>query len=158
MPILAYHIVWTTYGTWLPGDDRGWIEEGTRGVQPPDTEKEAGARERLAQPSVELSPAQRTIVEQTIKEHCRIRGWQLHALNVRSNHIHVVLAAERDAEEVMRQFKAWCSRRLSDAAALDEPIAKRAGRRRWFTEGGNCSAIHDPGYLANAIRYVIEGQ
>jgi hypothetical protein len=23
---LAYFLTWTTYGTWLPGDERGWVE------------------------------------------------------------------------------------------------------------------------------------
>jgi hypothetical protein len=22
---LAYYLTWTTYGTWLPGDERGWV-------------------------------------------------------------------------------------------------------------------------------------
>jgi len=22
---LAYFLTWTTYGTWLPGDERGWV-------------------------------------------------------------------------------------------------------------------------------------
>ena len=32
---LAWFITWTTYGTWLPGDDRGWTERG-KGSQLPD--------------------------------------------------------------------------------------------------------------------------
>jgi hypothetical protein len=23
---LAYFLTWATYGTWLPGDERGWIQ------------------------------------------------------------------------------------------------------------------------------------
>ena len=23
---LAYFLTWPTYGTWLPGDERGWVE------------------------------------------------------------------------------------------------------------------------------------
>ncbi len=23
---LAYFLTWTTYGTWLPGDERGWVQ------------------------------------------------------------------------------------------------------------------------------------
>ena len=25
---LAYFLTWTTYGTWLPGDERGWNRKG----------------------------------------------------------------------------------------------------------------------------------
>jgi hypothetical protein len=33
---LAYFISWTTYGSWLPGDERGWVEKGTEGIQEAD--------------------------------------------------------------------------------------------------------------------------
>jgi hypothetical protein len=46
---LAFHLIWTTYGTWLPGDGRGWIQSGVLGVQPPDAEREQAARERMAE-------------------------------------------------------------------------------------------------------------
>src|SRR5262249_3307643 len=26
MSVLAYFLTWTTYGTWLPGDARGWVQ------------------------------------------------------------------------------------------------------------------------------------
>ena len=158
MSILAYHIVWTTYGAWLPGDARGWVKTKTLGVQEPDPKREHQAREHMAEKAVGLDASQRAMVEQTIRDHCRIREWTLHAVNARSNHIHVVVTADRDADEVMRQFKAWCSRKLSDAAGLNEKVAVKAGRRRWFTEGGGNETIEDEEYLENAIRYVLEGQ
>jgi hypothetical protein len=44
---LAYHLIWTTYGTWLPGDARGWIKCGVRGIQPPDPALEQQARDMM---------------------------------------------------------------------------------------------------------------
>ena len=32
---IAYFITWTTYGTWLAGDERGWHRWGEGDVQPP---------------------------------------------------------------------------------------------------------------------------
>ncbi len=98
------------------------------------------------------------LIEQTIREHCSFRQWLLHAFNCCSNHIHVVVTANRDADEVLNQFKAWCSRKLSDEAGIDKAVAAKAGRRRWFTEGGDKEAIEVDEYLENAIRYVLEGQ
>jgi REP element-mobilizing transposase RayT len=158
MPILAYHITWTTYGTWLPGDSRGWIRSGKSGIQPPDSKRESAASALMSEAAVTLSVSQRAIVERTITDHCRIRTWTLHAINARSNHIHVVVSAECGADVVMKQLKAWCSRNLSDDSGLCEPVAVRAGRRHWFTEGGNQEIIEDETYLENAIRYVNEGQ
>ena len=155
---LTYHIIWTTYGTWLPGDARGWVKKGQWTVQPPDPDLDRQARERMAEPPVLLTPEQRSLVEQTIADHCRHRGWVLHAVQARTNHVHVVVTADRDPDEVRDQFKAWCSRKLSDAAGLVRTVAKKAGRRRWFTEGGDKELIDNEQYLTNAIQYVLEGQ
>jgi hypothetical protein len=155
---LAYHIYRTAYGTWLSGDSRGWFKKGHSGMKAPNWQLEDQSRERMAQDAVKLTPAQRTIVEETIEAHCRIRDWHLHAVNARTTHVHIVVTADRDADDVMEQFKAWCSRNLSDAARLEVPVAVKAGRRRWFTEGGGKEEIYDEEYLRNAIRYVLEGQ
>jgi REP element-mobilizing transposase RayT len=155
---IAFHIVWTTYGTWLPGDARGWIHKKRSGIQEPDTERERESRDRMVQGAIVLTLEQRKIVEQTIDDHCRIRRWTLHAVRARTNHIHVVVSADRDSQTVMEQLKAWCSRRLSDAAGLEQKVGKNAGRRRWFTEGGDKEDIDTEEYLDNAIYYVNEGQ
>jgi REP element-mobilizing transposase RayT len=158
MAVLAYHIIWTTYGTWLPGDARGWLKKNTPGIQEPDPQRERQAREHMAQQAVLLTLPQRALVERTIRDHCRIRKWSLHAVSARSNHVHVVVTADHDPDDVMGQFKAWCSRKLSDAAGLKSAVAVGAGRRRWFTEGGDKEVIEREAYLQNAIRYVLDGQ
>jgi len=33
---IAYLITWTTYGTWLPGDERGWQKKNRTGEQSPN--------------------------------------------------------------------------------------------------------------------------
>jgi hypothetical protein len=96
MPVLAYHLTWTTYGTWLPGDARGWVRWGENGVKPPEPMREVQAKARLAETPVLLTDEQRALVEQTIRDHCRFRAWTLHAVHARSNHIHVVVTADRD--------------------------------------------------------------
>jgi REP element-mobilizing transposase RayT len=112
----------------------------------------------MAESAIVLTREQRLIVSQTIRDHCRIRNWRLHAINVRTNHIHVVVTADRDPDEVMNQFKAWCSRRLSESAGLTTQVAAKAGRRRWFTEGGDKEVIDDDRYFHNAVTYVQDRQ
>ena len=158
MSVLAYHLTWTTYGTWLSGDSRCWVESGTPGIQNPDAERERQARGNMAESAIVLTTDQRILVEKTIGDHCRIRSWTLHAVNVRSNHIHVVVTADREPEEVMNQFKAWCSRKLSDQVGLAKTVARKAGRRRWWTEHGSTKWIHEEDYLNQAIAYVLDRQ
>ena len=156
---LGYLITWTTYGTWLHGDERGWVESGVYGIQPPDPQRLAIASGRMTAPAVTLGAAQRQVVEATIRQHCRVWGWELHAVNVRSNHVPVVVNADRTPEEVMRQFKAWCSRRLTEAEGPSkEGKPPKDGARRWWTEHGSTKWINDEEYLENAVRYVTEGQ
>jgi REP element-mobilizing transposase RayT len=158
LPALGYLITWTTYGAWLSGDKRGWVKAGKAGVQAPNGQLEDKMRERMAANPVVLMPAHRAIVEQTVTAHCRFRQWRLHAVNARTNHVHVVVTADRDPNEIMEQLKAWCSRKLSDAAGLTDVVAVKAGRRRWFTEGGDTKSIHDELHLQNAIRYILKRQ
>lgn len=155
---LAYHLIWTTYGTWLPGDARGWIKSGVLGIQEPEPALEQRARDMMVESEVRLTPEQRAAVEQTIRKHCQIRHWILHAVNVRSNHVHVVVTCPSGGEKARDELKLWGSRCLSDLAGLTTPVARKAGRRHWWTEGGECKEIDTPEYLENAVQYVTEMQ
>jgi REP element-mobilizing transposase RayT len=158
MEPLAYHIIWTTYGTWLPGDARGWIAAGVWGIQAPDPERERQARALMAEDAVWLSPEQREIVEQAIRDHCGHARWMLQAVKVRTNHVHVVVTVDCDPRLARDQMKSWAARRLSDAAGLTTPVARKAGRRHWWTEGGDIETIWDDKYFENAVHYVAELQ
>jgi len=152
---IAYLLTWTTYGSWLPGDARGWVSRTQPGVQAPDASREHHARIFLSASDVVLDEEQRRIVETTIRRHCEIRNWALHAVSVQSTHIHVVVSADIAPEKAMEQFKAWCSRRLSEA----EPVGSTSAvQPKWWTRHGSTKWIKDEVYLHNAIRYVLEGQ
>lgn len=153
---LAYFLTWTTYGTWLPGDLRGWYARGTLGVRDPDFELNELTLVRLAEEPVILTPEQRLIVDDVIVRHCRIRSWKLYARNVRSNHVHAIVAADIDGEAIREQLKAWGSRHLSQQAGLRG--AGKNGRRKWWTEKGDIEEIWDPDHLHRAIEYVVELQ
>ncbi len=97
-----------------------------------------------------LSPNERTIVENTVRRHCEIRGWTLHAVNARSNHVHVVVTAPGYRPEVVRdQFKAWCTRNLKPS---------NPGRERFWTEGASCRWINHDHDLETAILYATDAQ
>src|SRR5262245_26201359 len=87
---LAFLVTWTTYGTWLPGDARGWNRKGEAENQRPNPLFVEMAQSRMKEAEFRLSVVDRRIAEQTIRDHCRIRGWHLHAVNARSNHVHLV--------------------------------------------------------------------
>ncbi len=108
---------------------------------------------RMNEDACRLSDHQRRIVEQAIAEHCRFRGWTLHASNCRTNHLHVVVTASLHPDDVRSRLKAWCSRRLNELS----PDATRR-RTRWWTERGSKRFLNTEESLEAAILYVRDGQ
>ena len=147
---IAVFITWTTYGTWLPGDDRGWHRRGEGGIKPPNELMKTSAQSEMKESPFKQTKADRAIVEDTVNRHCDIRGWKLHAVNARSNHVHVVVTASGYKPETVRdQFKAWCTRNL-------KPIY--SDRERFWTEGGSCRRINSEEDLVAAIKYTLDVQ
>jgi REP element-mobilizing transposase RayT len=143
---IAFFSTWTTYGTWLPGDERGWFDR-RKGLQPPDLLREFEAAVHMTEDAITLDSVQRRLVEQTIADHCAIRKWTLHAVNCRSNHVHVVVTAVgRDIDVPREQFKAWCTRRLK---------VQVPERDHWWTQRGWDIFIDDEDHLVDVIAYVL---
>src|SRR5439155_7701773 len=55
---LAYFLTWTTYGTWLPGDERGWVEKSGQ-FREPAPQRQQAARQRMTEPALTLDVEQR---------------------------------------------------------------------------------------------------
>jgi hypothetical protein len=156
---LGYFLTWATYGTWLPGDERGWVWHG-RGFQLPDPIQKLESEARMTEDACILDPEQRKIVETTIARHCDIRRWQLHVVNCRTNHLHVVVSAPLHPDKIRSEFKAWCTRSLKD---LDRERRKTAGdahpvRDNWWAERGSRRYLDDEQSLEAAIVYVRDVQ
>ncbi|HVU86693.1 MAG TPA: transposase [Pirellulales bacterium] len=152
---LAYFLTWTTYGTWLPGDERGWVKR-ERGLQTPNASLRKSSKGRMSDSICLLSVAQRHIVEATVADHCQMREWLLHAVNCRSNHVHVVLSAPLAAKMVRNELKAWCTRALK--AHVGEQSDSTSRRQKWWSERGSCRVINDEDSLEAAILYVRDFQ
>ena len=128
---IAFFITIATYGTWLPGDKRGWIEYQV-GWQLPDPIRELEAGARMNENACFLTPDDRLIVEQQLQETCDHRAWVLHAQNCRSNHMHVLVGCVNVRPKKIRaDIKAWCTRRWKKNRILYEktggPIVEVSG-------------------------------
>jgi REP element-mobilizing transposase RayT len=151
---LAYFVTWATYGTWLPGDERGWVEY-RRGLQLPDPSLKLEAAARMTEDACILSPDERAAVEEQIKETCHHKGWVLHAVNCRTNHLHVILSAPVNPQLLRSQLKAWCTRKLKELARSKAPHKLR---ENWWAERGSQRYINDEDGLEASIIYVRDGQ
>ncbi|PWB46541.1 MAG: hypothetical protein C3F10_04890 [Dehalococcoidia bacterium] len=150
---LAYFLTWRTFGTWLHGDDRGSVDRKHKTFGSPLLSPEPAFvqrnRNRMSGPAVVLNQRQRHLVDAAIRERCRHAGWVLLALNVRTNHVHAVVAASEPAEQVMVSLKAWATRRLRDDGVAAGKIWARHGSTRY---------IWDEAGLENTCLYVTDLQ
>ncbi len=152
---VAYFITFRTYGSWLHGDPRGSMDREHNVVGTPllDPDRKRSDREqsRLRYPPVRFDSRHRVIVEETIKAVSKRRDWTIHALDVRSNHVHVVISAPEMPERVMNALKSWCTRGLVEAGL--QPRGAKAWSRH-----GSTRYLWRPHQVETACRYVCEGQ
>ncbi len=147
---IGFFLTWATYGTWLPGDSRGWVEY-RHGWQLPDPVREVEAAANMMADACRLTEKQREAVEVQIGETCCHRGWHLHVVNCRSNHVHVVVSAPNTRPRKIRtDLKAWATRCLKEQFVAE--------RENWWAERGSIRFLFDDIGLEAAVVYVAEGQ
>ena len=147
---IGYFLTWVTYGTWLPGDARGWIKYQA-GWQLPDPIRVRESKARMSEGACILTMEQRRAVEAQIAETCAHRGWTLHAVNCRSNHVHAVVTADViDPDKIRIDLKAWATRALKKMSASE--------RDNWWAERGSIRYLNSENDLEATSRYVREGQ
>lgn len=98
-----------------------------------------------------LDDARRKVVLHSILRVCDYRSWLLLAAHVRTNHVHVVLEAERTPEVVLNSLKAYASRALREAGIDPSEI------RRW-SRHGSTRYLWNPAQIDAAVGYVVSGQ
>lgn len=148
--VITLFITWTSYGTWLPGDNRGW-RKWKAGEQQPQPLLEKWCQDRLKEKPVLLNESQRKEVEDICRRHAEIRCWELHAISVRSNHVHIAITVNAEPKKVRDQFKANATRVLRQQPA---PI----GNEKVWTRGGDIQFIDDEDSLQQVILYITEAQ
>jgi REP element-mobilizing transposase RayT len=155
-------LTWTTYGTWLPGDARGFVgnvrdENGTHAThnQPgtdydrdrPHLEGYSQATQKLD--SVRLTREQAVTVCRQLQATADIRGWNLFAAAVMANHVHVVVGVpgDPDPSTLLRDFKSYSAQELNKGTPS-------RNRQRWWTKSGSTRKLPDETAVLAAIRYV----
>ena len=98
-----------------------------------------------------LTADERRTIEDQIRDTCEHRNWLLHAVNCRSNHIHLVVSATEIAPTRIRsELKAWTTRRLKEMFDPD--------RGKWWAERGSIRFLFDDESLERAVLYTLVAQ
>ncbi|PYS42149.1 MAG: hypothetical protein DMF71_09865 [Acidobacteria bacterium] len=153
---LAHLITFRCYGTWLHGDKRGSIDRfhnryKSRYIDANEKWHRYNT-ETLENETLILDASQRQSVDRAIRETCQFRRWHLHALNVRTNHIHTVVSiGSIKPERALTAFKANATRQMRQDGGWHQgssPWAEKGSKRYLWNERS----------VAQAIEYVLYGQ
>ena len=139
---LAVFFTFRCYGTWLHGDERGAVDRNNNLYGSPKIPANSNWRKHneqlLLYPQVKLNAASRRSVEKAIRDACIKRGWTLLAINVRTNHVHVVIAiGVKKPKDVLIALKANSTRQLrEDGLWFHEhtPWADKGSKRNLWNE------------------------
>jgi len=101
---LGYMVTWTAYGTWLQGDNRGYVKEGR--ICEPNPQLEQKNKENQTGNTVKLTNKQQNIVRKAILEESHKLGQKIHSITVCSNHVHIVVGYSGDSiEKSVKSYK-----------------------------------------------------
>jgi REP element-mobilizing transposase RayT len=164
--VIAYHLVWTAYGTWLPNDPRG---SGSKQVASPILAQvgELHYGRKKSQPRfntvrefyeradpllkfdvIRFDQRQTEIVAESFADVISAQHYTCYACAILPDHVHVVIRKHRDrAEEMISHLQETSRLRLSSERLLprDHPV---------WTGGGWKSFLDSPTAVAAAVRYV----
>jgi REP element-mobilizing transposase RayT len=153
---LAYLITIRTYGTWLHGDLRGSVDRHGKNVYgSPRIEGNKELlrimQEEMKGPPFILNHEQRLAVYAEIADVCKRRGWPLRALNVRTNHLHSVVSAQRKPEPIINAFKSNATRSLREKGLVGREC-------RIWSRGKSRRYLWKPRSVELAINYTLYEQ
>jgi REP element-mobilizing transposase RayT len=153
---LAHLITFRSYGTWLHGDKRGSIDRFHNRFKAPYIDPNQRWHRHNTQvlegEPVILDASQRKSIEAAVRETCAIRKWLLHAVNVRTNHVHAVVSiGVIKPERALTAFKANATRQMRQDGCwrhVYSPWAEKGSKRSLWNERS----------VERAIDYVLYGQ
>lgn len=156
-------LTWTTYGTWLPGDDRGFVSPVRKSSfdkwqrqNVPGTDYSrsmSGLKNasefRLKCPPIFLSHPHARMLLQQFHETAEYREWQNVAVAIMRTHVHLLVSVPGDPapDKILQDFKAYGSRALN--TKWEKPMSGT-----WWTESGSKRKKWNYVAVVNAVSYV----
>jgi len=131
--MVGYMVTWTTYGTWLQGDERGYVQDGK--ILQADARLETANKKLQRFEIVRLTSEQKRIVKDTMLKEAERIGQKILALAVCSNHIHLVVSSGNESiENTVSRYKNVATSALKKTG-LTERIWTRGFDKRFCFSG-----------------------
>ncbi len=104
-------VTWTTYGSWLPGDKRGYVRRGK--ILDGNELLLEKNRKRRKSDLVRLNKTEKQVVKDTIIKEARRTGQIIEGVSVYSNHVHLLLRTGSESiEKSVSRYKSITTRTL----------------------------------------------
>jgi len=170
--VRAYHVIFSTYGFWLPNDPRGswsdyvrsWevfrygpatktVSRRSHGRDEHDHRKRLAAKQSLRHPPVIFSGRQALSVAEGFRNAITRSGYRFGACAILPDHVHAVIArCDHDIRKVVGQLKGEATKQLKRDAL--HPFGHLADPPSpWVRRGWNVFLDSDEA-IRRAIRYV----
>ena len=168
--VIGSHVIFSTYGFWLPNDPRGsWSEfvgawelfrAGGRATKttecrslahdPHDRARRLATKQALQRPSVKFTGLQARAVGRGFADYVARSGLFVWACAIMPDHVHLVLGRFRlDVERVVIQLKGAATKRL-----VDDGLHPFGGAEKCFVRGEWKVFLESPDEVERAIRYI----
>ena len=162
--VIAYHLVWTAYGTWLPNDPRGSgshvvaspalaelgpLHYGRRTKQPSRQTVRVfyrRAEPRLTFPVVRFNEEQIAVVGESLAEVINAESYTCYACAILPDHVHIVIRKHKHkAEEMINRLQVGTRLRINFSLPENHPV---------WTLGGWKSFLCSPDAIRSAVSCV----
>lgn len=180
-----FHIMFSTYGQWLPGDNRGWrtrhhrdhIEGDYRHPVPSNRRDGLYGASRLSMkgPALLVPPQDRPIIGHLALESLSIMDVEVLAPAVTVGHVHMLARCDKRApREVGRAVKRhvtthlgrylrWIHRREPPAVCENPAVAPECAwrgerDRRLWAKRGREKPVRDRGHQLRVFGYILDHQ
>jgi REP element-mobilizing transposase RayT len=165
--VIAYHLVWTAYGWWLPNDPRGSgsqtirseilnelgeVHFGRKAVQPIGRvvrEFYEDAPEYLRHALLTFAEADRLLIAEGFAEAIEQQRYTCYACAIMPDHVHVLVRKHKDSAEEMVDHLMKASR-----AHLIKAGRRSVTHPTWIAGHGWKVFLDHPDEIRRTIRYV----
>ena len=131
--LVGYMVTWTTYGTWLQGDKRGYVKDGK--VLPGDERILGICKDLQKEPPVKLKKQEKAIIREAILNEAERIGQKLEALVICTNHVHLaVRSCDKSIERIVSMYKSVSTRALRSCGQVGRIWTKGFNKRFCFTQ------------------------
>jgi len=136
-------VTFTTYGTWLQGDERRYVKNGK--VLEGNERLLNANKKAMPQQVVRLTRGQKEIVRQAILNEAKELRQELFAISVWSNHIHIAAEnIDEPIDKIVGRYK----------AAATKALTKTGFEGKVWTRGYDKQFCFDDKSLNKRIAYV----